>query len=667
MACRRLDRLARHLNSGDEQRKFQLVPEATISRGDYDRMYNASTNDRESFWSGVADGIDWVRRYTSLVDESRKPFSKWFVGGQLSVCHNAVDRHVAVRGDQPAVIYDSPVTGTIQSISYRQLQQTVAKVAGALQSLGVQTGDRIIVYMPMIPEAIYAMLGSARLGAIHSVVFGGFAAPELAARIDDAGPVAILAASCGIEAARVIEYMPLLMGAVELAKTKPRHILVKQRAQGPKVEMVSGKVIDWDQAISAAAPADCVPVDSNAPLYILYTSGSTGKPKGVLRDSAPHAAALNWSMPNFMKTGPGETFWAASDVGWVVGHSYIVYAPLLQGCTTVLYEGKPVGTPDAGAFWRVIQDHKVRGFFTAPTALRAIRKEDPNLELMKKYDLSGLRAFFVAGERCDPATCKAYSSALGFDVIDNWWQTETGWPICGFQDDEIGMKSGSCSLPFPGYNLVVMDDNGAVQPRGTVGTLAVKLPLPPSCFPTLWNNDKGFVEGYMELFPGYYASGDAGVIDEDGYVTVLERTDDVINVAAHRLSTGRIEAVVKACPGVSDAAVVGAQDQQKGQVPLALVVLNAEGTSKEKETLDGIRAAVRAEIGAIASLQGLAAVEQLPKTRSGKVLRKNIRGIADGKPVAVPGTIENPQALDICAAALLTIGYPKLGSCYHDS
>jgi len=574
------------------------------------------------------------------------------------VCHNAVDRHLATRGDQAAVIYDSPMTKSVSTITYKELHASVTKAAGLLAKLGVHAGDRVVIYMPMIPEVFSAMLGCARLGAIHSVVFGGFGAPELAIRIDDAQPVAILAATCGLEVKGIVEYMPLVNKAIELAACKPSHVVIKQREQC-RVSLVPGRDLDWDEALAGASPADCVAVDSNHPLYILYTSGSTGKPKGVMRDSAPHAVALNWSMPNFFRTNAGEAWWAASDVGWVVGHSYIIYGPLLHGCTSILFEGKPVGTPDPGTFWRVMSQHQVRGFFVAPTALRAIRKEDPELQLLKKYDMSALRGFFVAGERCDPATAKAFSAALGMEVIDNWWQTETGWPICGFQDDLIGMRPGSCGKPFPGYDLQVLDDAGQPLPRGSVGTLAVKLPLPPSCFPTLWNNEKGYINSYMTLFPGFYATGDAGVIDADGYVTVLERTDDVINVSAHRLSTGTIEAVVKAQEGVSDAAVVGALDATKGQVPLALVVLNSAGMSKLSSVLESIKAAVREEIGAIASLAGIASVEQLPKTRSGKVLRKNIRGLADGKPVPVPGTIDNPQALDLVIEALASIGYPK--------
>lgn len=629
-----------------------------LARTEYDKMYTASLHDREAFWAEAATGIDWVEPYDKLLDDTRKPFYRWFVGGRLSVCHNMVDRHAAKGEANTAIIYDSPVTQTISHITYSQLQDAVSLLAGALLQLGIKLGDRVIIYMPMIPDAIFGMLATIRIGAIHSVVFGGFAAKELSVRIEDAQPVVILAATCGIEPSRVVPYMPLLTQAVDMAAAKPQAVMVKQREMC-REELPGKPYIDWDIALSQARPAPCVPVDSNHPLYILYTSGSTGKPKGVLRDSAPHAVALKWSMSNFMRTDPGEVYWSASDVGWVVGHSYIVYGPLLHGCATVLYEGKPVGTPDAGSFWRVISQHKVRAFFTAPTALRAIRKEDPNLALVKQYDITCLRGLFVAGERCDATTSAAFADALRIDVVDNWWQTETGWPISGFLDDKLGARPGSCSLTFPGYDLQVLDDDGKPLPRGSVGTLAVKLPMPPSCFPTLWNNDQGYIDTYMSLFPGYYASGDAGIIDADGYVTVLERTDDVINVAAHRLSAGNIEATVKAQKYVIDAAVVGAADENKGQVPIALVVLSGEASTQEAAVFEAIRQAVRREIGAIASLGGIAAVEQLPKTRSGKVLRKNIRGLADGKQVVVPGTIENAIALDLVAKALARIGYPK--------
>jgi propionyl-CoA synthetase len=657
-ANRRLDRLVQHVDNQRPVASSRLSQSATIARSDYTKMYEQSLNDRDAFWSAAAKDIDWVEPFKRVLDDDKKPFYRWFTGGKLSVCFNAIDRHLATRGDQTAIFYDSPVTKSVTSISFKQLHDVVSRAAGMLTKIGVRIGDRIIVYMPMIPEALYSMLACARVGAIHSVVFGGFASPELAARIDDAEPVAMLCASCGVEPTKIVEYMPLLNKAIDLAKSKPRHVVVKQREQC-KASLIPGRDLDWDEAVAGAPSVECVAVDSTHPLYILYTSGTTGKPKGVLRDSASYAVALKWSMDNFMRTKPGETYWAASDVGWVVGHSYICYAPLLNGSSTVLFEGKPVGTPDAGTFWRIISQHRVTGFFVAPTALRAIRKEDPKLELMKRYDISCLKAFFVAGERCDPATAVAFSAALGMDVIDNWWQTETGWPICGFQDDAIGMRPGSTSLPFPGYDLQVLNDAGEPLPRGSQGTLAVKLPLPPSCFPTLWNNDQGYIDGYMTMFPGYYATGDAGVIDSDGYVTVLERTDDVINVAAHRLSTGSIEAVVKAQIGVSDAAVVGTIDEQKGQVPIALVVLNSEGIAKEAAVMQSIREAVRSEIGAIATLAGVAKVEQLPKTRSGKVLRKNIRGLADGKPIPVPGTIDNIEAMDLCVSALASLGYPK--------
>eukprot|EP00405_Crypthecodinium_cohnii_P017367 CAMPEP_0206450530 /NCGR_PEP_ID=MMETSP0324_2-20121206/18782_1 /ASSEMBLY_ACC=CAM_ASM_000836 /TAXON_ID=2866 /ORGANISM="Crypthecodinium cohnii, Strain Seligo" /LENGTH=660 /DNA_ID=CAMNT_0053920201 /DNA_START=35 /DNA_END=2017 /DNA_ORIENTATION=- len=656
MASNRVRQLAEHVCCQTKVHS-PIEPSPVLARSEYDAMYKGSLENPEGFWGEAAKGLDWVEPYSKLL-ESKEPFYKWFCGGKISICHNAVDRHVSSRGDQPAIIYDSPMTKSITKISYSELQNLVARAAGGLAKRGVKSGDRAILYMPMIPEAAIGMLACARLGAIHSVVFGGFAPKELAVRIDDAEPVVILAATCGLEPGKTVAYIPMVKEAIELSASKPSTVVVKQRPEHP--EQLTGEMyLDWDKMMAGAEAVPCTIVDSNHPLYILYTSGSTGKPKGILRDSAPHAVALKWSMSNFMRTNPGEVYWAASDVGWVVGHSYIVYGPLLHGCTTVLFEGKPVGTPDAGTFWRVISQHKVRGFFTAPTALRAIRKEDPNLDLVKNYDLSSLRALFVAGERCDPTTSQVYAEVLKVDVLDNWWQTETGWPICGFLDDKIGSQPGSCSLPMPGYDLQVLDDAGKPVPRGTVGTLAVKLPMPPSCFPTLWRNDAGYISNYLSMYPGYYASGDAGVIDENGYVTVLERTDDVINVAAHRLSTGGIEAVIKAQAGVVDCAVVGVQDDQKGQVPVALVVLNAAGAEKEADLFEAIRASVRKEIGGIASLAGLATVSNLPRTRSGKVLRKNIRGLADGKEVAVPGTIENPAMIDVSKEALGKIGYPK--------
>lgn len=529
-------------------------------------------------------------------------------------------------------------------------------MAGALRERGVGAGDRVVIYMPMIPEAIVGMLACARLGAVHSVVFGGFAPRELAIRIDDAQPKAVLTASCGLESAeKQVAYKPLLDRALEMADHAPDAVLIKQRDQLP-CDLVTGRDDDWDAAEAAASPAACEPLESSAPLYILYTSGSTGRPKGVVRDAAGYCVALRWSMENVMQTRPGEAYWAASDVGWVVGHSYIVYAPLLGGCTTVLYEGKPVGTPDAGAFWRVAAEHKVKAMFTAPTALRAIRKEDPTHAL--GCAMPDLRALFVAGERCDPNTSQHFADALGVRVYDNWWQTETGWPICGLQDESLGTRPGSVSLPVPGYDVRVMGDDGTQQPVGQPGSLVVRAPLPPGTFCGLHNDEKRFLE-YFDENPGFYTTGDAGVIDEDGYVTVLERTDDVINVAAHRLSSGQIEAVIKSHPGVNDCAVVGAADPVKGQVPLAFVVLaGASGDADGDAVLKEVGEMVRDQVGPIATLRKSVEVAALPKTRSGKVLRKNIRAMVDGVDMAVPGTIEDLATIDVVAEAIQSIGYP---------
>jgi propionyl-CoA synthetase len=622
-------------------------------------MHRRSLEDREKFWAEAAADIVWSKPYEKVLEKMEEPFYRWFPGGELNVCYNAVDRHVDEgNGSRAALIYDSPVTGQLRTFSYAELQVEVAKLAGVLKTQGVEKGDTVVIYMPMIPEAIFAMLACARLGAPHSVVFGGFPAQELAVRIDDAKPKVVLAASCGVEPSRIVPYKTMLDGALAIAKHQPAHCILKQR---PELRAEMGpRDLDWDTVVSAATPCkECVPVGSNDPLYILYTSGTTGNPKGVVRDTAGYAVSLKWSMGAFMNTFPGETYWAASDIGWVVGHSYIVYAPLLQGCATVLYEGKPVGTPDAGAFWRVIQQHKVRGFFVAPTGLRAVRKEDPRLESISKYDISTLRTLFVAGERCDPETSRTFAEALGVPVFDNWWQTETGSPICGFQDDAIGRKDGSTSLPMPGYEICVMGENG--QPTSDVdvpGPLAAKLPLPPGTFPTLWNNDAGYVKSYMEAYKGYYSTGDAGVLDADGYVTVLERTDDVINVAAHRISCGSLEASIKEHPDVNDCAAVGTACPVKGQVPVVLVVLMDGVTRTHAEVARDLTEKVREDVGAIATPAAIGVVDQLPKTRSGKVLRKNIRGLADGKPVPVPGTIENPAAVDLVAAKLADLGFP---------
>jgi propionyl-CoA synthetase len=583
-----------------------------------------------------------------VLDASGAPFYRWFAGGMLNTCHNAVDRHVSGgRGDQAAIIYDSPVTGTCRRISYRELQAEVAVLAGTLRGLGVGRGDRVIIYMPMVPEAVMAMLACARLGAVHSVVFGGFAAHELAVRIEDAQPRVVLSASCGIERSRIVEYKPLLDRAIEMSGHKPGHCLILQRPQA-FASLVGGRDIDWAQATAAASPCECVPVAATDPLYILYTSGTTGKPKGVVRDNGGHAVALRWSMANVYDVQPGDTYWAASDIGWVVGHSYIVYAPLLTGCTTVLYEGKPVGTPDAGAFWRVIADHDVKAMFTAPTALRAIKKEDPAGELARRYDLSGLRYLFLAGERLDPETYRWAGGLLGIPVIDHWWQTETGWAIAA---DLMGLeplptKPGSPTMPVPGYDLRIVDGSGAEVPAGSTGEIVLRLPLPPGCLTTLWGDDQRFVDSYLSAYPGCYQTSDGGYRDSDGYLYVMGRTDDVINVAGHRLSTGEMEEVLAGHPDVAECAVIGVRDTLKGQIPRGFVVLKA-GSAIDAETLRSqLVGLVRDRIGPVASFREVDVVAALPKTRSGKILRKTMRGIADGADEPVPSTIEDPAVLD---------------------
>ncbi|CAK9043786.1 unnamed protein product [Durusdinium trenchii] len=658
----------------------RLVSSRFVSRNVYEELHHRSVQNPQGFWSEAAAEISWVRKWHTVLEKTKAPFYRWFPGGQLNMCYNAVDRHVdSGSGGNTALIYDSPLAGVKKRFTFEQLKNEVAKVAGCLAQKGIGRGDRVIIYMPMMPEAVFAMLACARLGAVHSVVFGGFAGPELATRIRDAEPKAVIWASCGLEPKGPIAYQPMLKEAFEILSWKPAVSLCKQR---PELAATLTDDLDWDEEVPKAAPADCVPVEATDPLYVLYTSGSTGTPKGVVRDTGGYAVALKSSMTNFMRTFPGEVYWAASDIGWVVGHSYIVYGPLLQGCGTVLYEGKPVGTPDAGAFWRVIQEYSVRSLFAAPTALRAIRRVDPEGELIRQHDLSSLRNLFVAGERCDPGTClepstwlqmlkpvespksklrsEFFATTLKTGFFDNWWQTETGHPICGLQDEAIGRKDGSTSLPAYGFDVLVVDDHGRPTTANTPGSLLVRLPLPPGTFPTLWKNDAGFVKSYMETYPGYFYTGDAGVIDQDGYVTVLERNDDIINVAAHRLSCGQIEAAIKAHPDVNDCAVVGAADPIKGQVPLALLVLN-DGLSKDPEDIvKEVKEKVRHDIGAIASLAGATVVEQLPKTRSGKVLRKNIRGMADGKLPPIPGTIEkNPPALDLALEGLKRMGFAK--------
>ena len=627
----------------------------------YARVYQQSLVDPEAFWKKAAENIEWVRPFDRVLDDSDPPHYRWFVGGELNTCFNAVDVHVQNGlGDQPALVYDSAVTGNKKTFSFLELRDEVAHFAGVLAARGISKGDRVIIYMPMVPEAVVAMLACARLGAVHSVVFGGFAANELAVRIDDATPRAIVCASCGIEPGRVVEYKPLLDEAIDLATQKPECCIVLQR---PAVvaTMVDGRDFDWHTEMALASPHDCVPVKATDPLYILYTSGTTGQPKGVVRDNGGHAVALKWTMENIYGVKPGETFWAASDVGWVVGHSYIVYAPLFAGNTSILYEGKPVGTPDPGAFWRVISEHNVSVLFTAPTAFRAIKKEDPTGEHIGRYDLSSLKYLFLAGERTDPDTLHWAENYLGVPVIDHWWQTETGWSISAncMGIEAMPVREGSSSLPVPGWDLRVMSEAGEETAPGEIGTLALKLPLPPGSFPTLWNAKERFIQSYLERFPGFYNTSDAGIIDADGYVYVMSRTDDIINVAGHRLSTGAMEEVLSDHPDVAECAVTGVADVLKGQIPLGFLVLNAGCTRSTVEISDEVVALVRKRIGPVAAFKQALVVKRLPKTRSGKVLRGTMRAIADGKEWKMPATIDDPEILAEITEALLTIGYPR--------
>jgi propionyl-CoA synthetase len=624
----------------------------------YAESYRRSLEQPEEFWAGAAEAIDWERRWDSVLDASRPPFYRWFAGARLNTCWNAVDRHVAAgRGERVALIWDSPVTGQIRHFTYRELRDEVARLAGVLTSLGVKKGDRVLIYMPMVPEAAFAMLACARIGAIHSVVFGGFAAHELATRIDDARPRVILSASCGIEVARIVAYKPLLDAAIAEAKAKPEYCVVLQRPMC-RAELVHGRDRDWRELAAAAQPTDCAPVFATDPLYILYTSGTTGIPKGVVRDNGGHAVALHWSLRSIYGVKPDEVFWTASDVGWVVGHSYIVYAPLLLGCTTVMYEGKPVGTPDAGAFWRVIEQHRVRVFFTAPTAFRAIKREDPDGHLIGTRDLSHFRALFLAGERADPPTVAWAEEHLGIPVIDHWWQTETGWPIGAncLGIERLPVKHGSCTRPVPGWEVRVLDAEASgiarELPAGAIGALAIKLPLPPGALPTLWQADDRFIDSYLTAYPGFYETADAGLIDADGYIHVMTRTDDIINVAAHRLSTGEIEEVLAAHPDVAECAVIGIADTLKGQVPVGFLVLKA-GVQRSPEEVE--REAVdliRDRIGPVASFKTALVVAGLPKTRSGKILRGTMRKIADGEDYPMPATIDDPAVLGEIEKAL---------------
>ena len=615
----------------------------------YDETYEAWRRDPEAFWMRAAGGIDWDRAPDRAFDPGQGVYGRWFPGGMLNTCHNAVDRHVAAGcGGQAAIIHDSPITGRAPTtLTYAELQSRTAKLAGALAACGVGRGDRVVIYMPMVPEAAIAMLACARLGAVHSVVFGGFAAAELAARIADAEPRAVISASCGIEPGRVVPYKPLLDAAIALSPHKPGACLILQRPEHP-CALTPGRDQDLMAAAAAAAPHPCVSVAVTDPLYILYTSGTTGKPKGIVRDNGGHAVALHNSMRMVYGVGAGDAFWAASDVGWVVGHSYIVYAPLLAGCTSILYEGKPVGTPDAGAFWRVCAEHGVRVLFTAPTAIRAIKKEDPRGALMAGYDLSRLDALYLAGERCDPDTQVWATELLRKPVVDHWWQTETGWTITGgFRGLGLfPLKPGSGGKPAPGYDVVALDEAGQEVPRGQIGSLAVRLPLPPSCLPTLWHADGRFREAYLDSFPGFYSTADAGMVDAEGYVWVMSRTDDIINVAGHRLSTGAMEEVLASHPDVAECAVVGVKDSLKGQVPLGLVVLKSGVSKAEPEIARELIGMVRERIGPVAAFKDAKVVARLPKTRSGKILRATLRKIADGESYVVPPTIDDPVILE---------------------
>jgi propionyl-CoA synthetase len=627
-----------------------------MTRADaYGAAYAQALRDPEGFWADAAEAVDWQQKWASVLDRTRPPFYRWFTGGLLNTCYCAVDRHAnGPRADQLALVYDSPVTGVIRRLTYRELRDGVSRVAGALRALGVAKGDRVLIFMPNTPEAVMTMLASARLGAVHSVVFGGFASRELAARIDDARPKVIVWASCGIEPGRVVAYKPLLDGALNLALHRPSGCLVLQRPM-EEAALEPGRDVEWNAAIETAAPViECVPVLATDPLYILYTSGTTGKPKGVVHDNGGYAVALTWSMRHIYGAEPGDVYWAASDLGWAVGHSYIVYGPLLHGCTTVLYEGKPIGTPDAAAFWRVVSQHRVKILFTAPTAFRAIKRADPEGELIAQYDLSSFEMLFLAGERADTNTIQWAEQRLGVPVVDHWWQTETGWPICA---NPVGLarqpvKYGSTTKPMPGYSVSVVDAAGHEVKKGEIGNIVIKLPLPPGCLPTLWNNDEGFVSSYLIDFPGHYKTADAGYEDEDGYFWIMTRTDDVINVAGHRLSTGEMEEVLACHPDVAECAVVGVRDAIKGQVPFGFLVLKSGVARAEDDVIRETVAMVRDRIGPVAGFKQATIVDRLPKTRSGKILRGTMRLIADGEEYSVPATIDDPAILDEIKDAL---------------
>ncbi len=628
----------------------------------YENLYKQSIENPEKFWADAATKVHWYHQWDKVLDIVDNHY-RWFVGGCMNSCYNALDLHVHHgRADQPALIYDSPVTDTKKTYTYKELRDRVAKVAGMLVNKGVYKGDRVVIYMPMIPEAVIAMLACARIGAIHSVVFGGFAAHELATRIEDAKPKVIMSASCGIEVSKIIKYKPLLDEAIKQSSHKPNTCFIFQRPQ-ERAAMLPWRDIDWAKEEEKTHPVDCVPVDAIDPLYILYTSGTTGKPKGVIRSNGGHSVAMKWSMDNIYDAKPGDVFWAASDVGWVVGHSYIVYGPLMNGCTTIVYEGKPVRTPNPGAFWRVCEEYKVNVLFAAPTAFRAIKKEDPKGEYAKKYDLSSLKHIFVAGERCDSDTLKWTKEVTGKEVIDHWWQTETGWAIAAnpMGLDPMPIKPGSPTKPMPGYNLKVLDEKGNECKNGKLGNLVIKLPLPPSCLMGIWNDDERYQRSYLSYYPGYYLTGDSGYIDEDGYVWVMGRMDGVINVAGHRLSTGEMEEVISKHPDIAECAVIGIDDELKGEVPMAFAVLKDGIERDPKAIAEGIIQLVRDEIGAVASLKLATVVKRLPKTRSGKILRGTMRSMADGKEWNMPSTIEDSSVLPEIEEALKNLGYPKKG------
>lgn len=627
----------------------------------YQDVYASWKSDPEGFWMEAAKAIDWDKAPTRALSDLGDGLYEWFSDGMVNTCYNAVDRHVENgRGEQTAIIYDSPITHTKREISYVELRNRVATLAGALRAKGIEKGDRVIIYMPMIPEALEAMLACARLGAVHSVVFGGFAANELAVRIDDAKPKAIIAASCGLEPGRVVHYKPLLDGAIDLADHKPDFCVIFQREQ-EVAELIEGRDVNWHGFQYGVEPAECVPVEGNHPAYVLYTSGTTGQPKGVIRHTAGQLVALNWSMKNIYNVDPGDVFWAASDVGWVVGHSYICYGPLIHGNTTIVFEGKPVGTPDAGTFWRVISEHNVKSFFTAPTAFRAVKREDPKGEFVGKYDLSCLNQVYLAGERADPDTITWAQDQLKVPVVDHWWQTETGWSIAAnpLGIEELPTKLGSPAVPMPGYEVDILDEGGNPMPAGELGAIAVKLPLPPGTLPNLWNAEERFKKSYLTTFPGYYETGDAGMKDEDGYLYIMARTDDVINVAGHRLSTGGMEEVLASHPDVAECAVIGVSDQLKGQLPVGFLCLNAGTNRSSEEIVSEVVKLVREKIGPVAAFKLAVVVDRLPKTRSGKILRGTMVNIADGTPFKMPATIDDPAILDEIKEALQGIGYAQ--------